>query len=107
MGYGYSDGVIEGLILGRLLFPPGTTVYAHEGYTGNAVMLPDGRVADKDGYQVGTYVEGKFTPVGDGPRQLIAKPAPDTSDSSVGAWTAVGIFCIIMLIVGIIGVIAS
>ncbi len=100
MGYGYSDGFVEGLILGHLLFPTGTTTYTSGGYAGNAVLLPDGRVADERGYQVGTYVDGKFTPVTGG--ALIAKPAPDvhedmTPAEAIGAGVLIAIFVIVIV----------
>lgn len=73
MGYGYSNGLIEGLIIGNLMHPQGTVVYTGGGYSGNALLYPDGRVVDQNGYQVGTYQNGQFTAVRGG---MVAQPAP-------------------------------
>lgn len=74
MGYGYSNGLVEGLIIGSLMHPAGTVAYTYGGYSGPALLYPDGRVVDQNGYQVGTYVNGQFTAVQNG--ALIAQPAP-------------------------------
>lgn len=74
MGYGYSNGLIEGMIIGNLMHPTGTTVYSGGGFNGNALLYPDGRVVDQNGYQVGTYQNNQFVPVQNG--QMVAQPAP-------------------------------
>lgn len=74
MGYGYSNGLVTGMILGNLMHPTGTVVYAGGGqYNNNALLYPDGRVVNQQGYQVGTYVDGQFTPMDGG---MVAQPAP-------------------------------
>jgi hypothetical protein len=73
MGYGYSNGLLTGLIIGNMMHPTGTVVYAGGGYSGNALLYPDGRVVNQSGYQVGTYANGQFVPMEGG---LVAQPAP-------------------------------
>lgn len=74
MGYGYSNGIMTGLILGSLMHPSGTTVYSGGGYSGGqALLYPDGRVVDQNGYQVGTYANGQFSAQAGG---MAAQPAP-------------------------------
>ncbi|WP_157368735.1 hypothetical protein [Zavarzinella formosa] len=74
MGYGYSNGMLTGLIIGNMMHPQGTTVYQGGGYQGGSALLyPDGRVVDQNGYQVGTYANGQFTPQAGG---MVAQPAP-------------------------------
>jgi hypothetical protein len=73
MGFSYSNGLLTGLIIGNMLHPHNTVVYSGGGYNGNALLYPDGRVVNQQGYQVGTYVNGQFTPVNGG---MIAQPAP-------------------------------
>lgn len=74
-GYDYSNGMITGLIIGNLMHPHGTTVYAGPGpYANNAVVYPSGQVVNQSGQQVGTYVDGKFTPMENG--QIVAQKAP-------------------------------
>ena len=75
MGYGYSNGLMTGLILGNMLHPHNTVVYTGSGtYSNNALLYPDGSVVNKQGYLVGNYVNGVFTPVENGP--MVAKPVP-------------------------------
>lgn len=77
MGYGYSNGLITGMILGNMMHPQGTVVYTGSGsYSNNALLYPDGRVVNQQGYQVGTYVDGQFTAVDGG---MVAQPAPQAS----------------------------
>lgn len=100
MGYGYSNGLINGMILGHLMFPPQTTVYSGPGqYAGNAMLLPTGVVADQNGKQVGTYQNGVFTPVDGG---MVAQPAPqppiaqpEDDDPTLGE--VLGVIAIIVL----------
>ena len=73
MGYGYSNGLVEGLIIGNMMHTQGTVVYSGGGYNGNALLYPDGRVVDQNGYQVGLYQNGAFTPMQGG---MVAQPAP-------------------------------
>lgn len=110
MGYGYSNGIITGLILGNLMHPQGTTVYGGGGYQGGSALLyPDGRVVDQNGYQVGTYINGQFTAVQGG---MVAQPAPApvsqpvpvVIDGSASGWEIVG--CFVLAIVAIFILIA-
>lgn len=108
MGYGYNNGLITGLILGNMMYPQGTTVYSGGGYTGNALLFPDGRVSDQNGYQVGTYINGQFTPMQNGP--MIAQPAPQQQvPVSIGwsPWQIFGAIMIGVLLVLIIFALAS
>jgi hypothetical protein len=73
MGFGYSNGLLTGLIIGNMMHPHNTVVYSGGGYNGNALLYPDGRVVNQQGYQVGTYQNGQFTPVNGG---MAAQPAP-------------------------------
>jgi len=73
MGFGYSNGLLTGLIIGNMMHPHNTVVYSGGGYNGNALLYPDGRVVNQQGYQVGTYQNGQFTPVNGG---MVAQPAP-------------------------------
>jgi hypothetical protein len=73
MGYGYSNGLLTGLIIGNMMHPHNTVVYSGGGYSGNALLYPDGRVVNQQGYQVGTYQNGQFTAVNGG---MVAQPAP-------------------------------
>lgn len=74
MGFGYSNGLLTGLIIGNMLHPHNTVVYSGGGaYNGNALLYPDGRVVNQQGYQVGVYQNGVFTPVNGG---MVAQPAP-------------------------------
>lgn len=78
MGYGYMNGMLTGLIIGNMLHPHNTVVYTGQGggssYSNNALLYPDGSVVNKQGYLVGNYVDGVFTPVANGP--MVAKPVP-------------------------------
>ena len=73
MGYGYSNGLLTGLIIGNMMHPHNTVVYTGGGYSGNALLYPDGRVVNQQGYQVGTYQNGQFNAVNGG---MVAQPAP-------------------------------
>jgi len=76
MGHGAygSNGLLEGIIIGNLMHPQGTTVYSGGGYNGQALLYPNGQVVDENGYQVGTYANGQFTQMQNGP--MVAQPAP-------------------------------
>ena len=73
MGYGYSNGMLTGLIIGNMMHPQGTVVYNGGGYDGQALLYPDGRVVNQQGYQVGNYANGQFTAQAGG---MVAQPAP-------------------------------
>jgi len=102
MGYGYSNGLIEGMILGHLMFPQGTQVYNGGGYVGNALLLPDGRVADQNGNQVGIYANGKFVPQQGGMIAQPAPPPPTDTDDSPSAGDVIAVIVIAVLIILII-----
>ena len=75
MGYGYySNGLLEGIIIGNMMHPAGTTMYTGGGYNGQALLYPNGQVVDSNGYQVGTYQNNQFVPMCNGP--LLSQPAP-------------------------------
>lgn len=117
MGYMYSNGLMEGMIIGSLMHPAGTTVYSGGGYSQPALLYPDGAVVNPQGYQVGTYANGQFAPMANGP--LLAQPAPsrdmqqqvqpqpvviqqagwDAADYIVGAVLAAVFFVIILAII--------
>lgn len=104
MGYGYSNGLIEGLIIGSLMHPTGTTAYSGGGYSGQALLYPDGRVVDQNGYQVGTYINGQFAAVQNG--QLIAQQAPQpptqpvvVQNNSDAGWWVLGIILVGILLI--------
>jgi len=73
MGFGYTNGLLTGLIIGNMMHPNNTVVYSGGGYNGNALLYPDGRVVNQQGYQVGNYANGQFSPVNGG---MVAQPAP-------------------------------
>jgi hypothetical protein len=73
MGYGYSNGLLTGLIIGNMMHPHNTVVYTGGGYSGNALLYPDGRVVNQQGYQVGVYQNGQYSAVNGG---LVAQAAP-------------------------------
>jgi hypothetical protein len=73
MGFGYSNGLLTGLIIGNMMHPHNTVVYSGGGYNGNALLYPDGRVVNQQGYQVGTYQDGQFNAVNGG---MVAQAAP-------------------------------
>lgn len=75
MGYGYTNGLLTGLIIGNMMHPHGSVMYTGGGtYNNNALLYPDGRVVDQSGRVVGTYVNGQFTPIQNG--QIVAQPVP-------------------------------
>lgn len=74
-GYHYDNGFMTGLIIGNMMHPTNTVMYVGPGtYANNAVLYPDGRVVNQQGYVVGTYVNGVFTPVQNGP--MVAQQVP-------------------------------
>lgn len=75
MGYGYSNGLLTGLLIGNMMHPYGSTMYMGGGmYNNNALLYPDGRVVNQQGYQVGTYQNGQFNAVQNG--AMVAQNAP-------------------------------
>jgi hypothetical protein len=75
MGYGYSNGLLTGMIIANMMHPHGTVMYTGAGqYSNNALLYPDGSVVNQQGYLVGNYVDGVYTPVQNG--GLVAKPVP-------------------------------
>lgn len=75
MGYMYNNGLLTGMIIGNMMHPQGTMMYNGPGqYQNNALMYPDGRVVDQSGRVVGTYVNGAFTPMDNGP--MVGQPVP-------------------------------
>lgn len=80
MGYGYSNGLMTGLIIGNMMHPHNTVIYAGGGaYNNNALLYPDGRVVNQQGYQVGTYANGQFNAVNGG---MVAQQAPSDAYTS-------------------------
>lgn len=74
-GYGYSNGLVTGMILGNMMHPTNTVVYAGGGaHNNNALLYPDGRVVNQNGQQIGTYQNGQFTEMQNGP--IVAQPVP-------------------------------
>ncbi|CAB4241799.1 hypothetical protein UFOVP71_337 [uncultured Caudovirales phage] len=75
MGYGYSNGLLTGMIIANMMHPHNTVMYVGPGaYNNNALLYSDGRVVNQQGYQVGTYVNGQFTPVQNG--AMVAQQVP-------------------------------
>jgi hypothetical protein len=75
MGYSYHSGLMTGLILGNLMHPYGTVMYAGPGiYTNNALLYPNGQVVNQQGYLVGNYINGQFIPVQNG--AMVAQAVP-------------------------------
>lgn len=75
MGFGYTNGLLTGLIIANMMHPHNTVVYNGGGqYSNNALLYPDGSVVNKQGYLVGNYVDGQFKSVSNGP--MMAKPVP-------------------------------
>ena len=74
MGYHYNNGLMTGIIIGSMMHPYGSIMYAGPGmYSNNAMLYPDGRVVNQQGYQVGVYSNGQFVPVNGG---MVAQAAP-------------------------------
>lgn len=74
MGYGYSNGLLTGMIIANMMHPHNTVMYVGPGtYSNNALLYPDGRVVNQQGYQVGMYQNGQFTAVNGG---MVAQPVP-------------------------------
>jgi hypothetical protein len=75
MGYGYSNGLMTGLIIGNMMHPYGSVMYAGPGvYANNALLYPNGQVVNQQGVLVGTYTNGVFNPISNG--QVVAQAVP-------------------------------
>lgn len=74
MGYGYSNGMITGLIIGNMMHPQGTVIYNGGGIGGQALLYPNGAVVDSTGHEVGTYINGQFAPIQNG--AMMAQTVP-------------------------------
>lgn len=75
MGYGYNNGLLTGLVIGNMLHPTNTVVYSGPGsYSNNSLLYPDGRVVSSGGQLLGTYQDGQFSAIQNGP--MVAKPVP-------------------------------
>jgi hypothetical protein len=74
MGYGYTNGLLTGMIIANMMHPHNTIMYTGGGmYNNNALLYPDGRVVNQQGYQVGTYQNGQFNAVNGG---MVAQAVP-------------------------------
>jgi hypothetical protein len=107
MGYGYSNGLLTGMIIGNMMHPHNTVVYAGGGaHNNNALLYPDGRVVNQQGQQVGTYQNGQFTETPNGP--VVAQPVPQDAlhppaerEKTVGEWM-MDILKVVLLILAIV-----
>lgn len=105
MGYGYSNGLVTGMLIGNMMHPTNTVVYAGGGvHNNNALLYPDGRVVNQNGQQIGTYQNGQFTEMQNGP--VVAQPipqdalAPVEKEKSVSDWLK-DIFAVIAIVLAI------
>lgn len=90
-GYYHNDGLLTGLIIGNMMHPQNTVVYAGGGaHNGNALLYPDGRVVNQQGQQVGTYQNGTFTEMPNGP--VVAQPIPQSALQPAEKETSVGTY---------------
>jgi hypothetical protein len=83
MGYPYMgmNGLLTGMIIGSMMHPHHTTVYAGPGpQSGNALLYPDGRVVNNQGYHVGNYQNGQYAPVENG--AMVAQQVPQDAYTS-------------------------
>lgn len=86
MGFGYTNGLLTGLIIGNMLHPHHTVMYTGPGmYANNALLYPDGRVVTNQGVHVGNYTNGTYTAVSGG--RVVAQPAPADAIQSAPAYT--------------------
>lgn len=111
MGYGYTNGMLTGLIIGNMMHPHNTVVYNGGGaYNNNALLYPNGQVVSKSGQLVGTYENGVFNPISNGP--IVAQSVPtdamapqpvviqkDTTVGEVFLAMLLGFMCILFVIV--------
>jgi hypothetical protein len=116
MGYGYSNGLLTGLLIGNMMHPHGSSMYMGSGmYNNNALLYPDGRVVNQQGYQVGTYNNGQFTNVQNGamvaqnapadayqssqPQQVvIVKQGPTASEIVMGVFVGVALIVLLFIL---------
>jgi len=115
MGYGYSNGLLTGMIIGNMMHPHNTVIYAGGGsYNNNALLYPDGRVVNQQGYQVGTYNNGQFNAVNGGmvaqnapsdayqssqPQQVvIVKQGPTASEIVMGVFVGVALIVLLFIL---------
>ena len=105
-GYYHNDGLLTGLIIGNMMHPQNTVVYAGGGaHSNNALLYPDGRVVNQNGQQVGTYQNGQFTEMQNGP--TVAQPVPQEAlkpvekEKTVMQWLG-DILAVIALVIAII-----
>lgn len=90
-GYYHNDGLLTGLIIGNMMHPQNTVVYAGGGaHNGNALLYPDGRVVNNQGQQVGTYQNGQFVETPNGP--VVAQPIPQSALQPQEKETSVGTY---------------
>jgi hypothetical protein len=103
-GYSNSNGLLTGLIIGNMMHPHNTTVYSGSGtHSNNALLYPDGKVVNKDGQQVGTYTDGAFTAVENGP--IVASKVPADAVESNGVGYYLGLMFLILSTVGLLAAI--
>lgn len=108
MGYGYSNGLLTGMIISNMMHPYGTVMYAGPGmYSNNALLYPDGRVVNQQGYLVGNYINGQFSAVSNG--GMVAQQVPQDAFNQQSQQIAQPIIIqdnsgalVILLILGII-----
>lgn len=105
VGYGYSNGLVTGMLIGNMMHPTNTVVYAGGGvHNNNALLYPDGRVVNQNGQQIGTYQNGQFTEMQNGP--VVAQPipqdalAPVEKEKTVGDWMKdILVFFVLILVI--------
>jgi hypothetical protein len=114
MGYGYSNGLLTGMIIANMMHPHNTVMYVGPGtYSNNALLYPDGRVVNQQGYQVGMYQNGQFTAVNGGmvaqqvpadagatqvqPQPVVINTGPSAGD--IVGMVLLGFLCVILFII--------
>lgn len=81
MGYGYNNGLLTGMIIANMMHPHNTVMYVGPGqYSNNALLYPDGRVVNQQGYQVGVYQNGQFMPIQNG--GMVAQQVPQDAGAT-------------------------
>lgn len=84
MGYGYTNGLLTGMIIAGMMHPHHTVMYSGPGvYANNALLYPNGQVVNQQGVHVGNYANGSFTPVTNG--QVVAQQVPHDAMTSAPA----------------------
>ncbi len=86
MGYGYSNGMLTGLLIGNMMHPHNTVVYSGPHSTGSTLLYPDGKVVNGNGQQVGTYDGQTFSPMQNGPIVAQQLPADVRKHDEGHAW---------------------